>query len=99
MRYPVNPDGTLAGGEVFFDMTTAPGEDALDGIKVDAQGHLYVSGPGGLWILAPDGRHLGTIRGPKHAHNMAWGDDGNTLYLTAQSALYRMPLKIQGIRP
>ena len=99
MRYPVNPDGTLAGGEVFFDMTTAPGEDALDGIKVDKEGHLYVSGPGGLWILAADGRHLGNIRGPRHAHNMAWGDDGNTLYLTAQSALYRMPLKIQGIRP
>ncbi|MBI3529761.1 MAG: SMP-30/gluconolactonase/LRE family protein [Betaproteobacteria bacterium] len=99
MRYPVNRDGTLAPGEVFFDMTAAPGEDALDGIKVDAEGHLYVSGPGGLWILAPDGRHLGTIRGPKHAHNMAWGDDGNTLYLTAQSALYRLPLKVQGIRP
>ena len=99
MRYPVNRDGTLAAGVVFFDMTAAPGEDALDGIKVDAEGHLYVSGPGGLWILAPDGRHLGTIRGPKHAHNMAWGDDGNTLYLTAQSALYRLPLKVQGIRP
>ena len=99
MRYRVRDDGTVADGAVFFDMTAAPGEDAIDGIKVDAGGHLYVSGPGGLWIIAADGRHLGTIRGPRHAHNMAWGDDGNTLYLTAQSALYRMPLKLQGIRP
>jgi gluconolactonase len=99
MRYPVNGDGTLATGKVFFDMTGTPGDDAIDGIKVDVAGHLYVSGPGGLWVLAEDGRHLGTIHGPKHAHNMAWGDDGATLYLTAQTALYRLPLKISGIRP
>ncbi len=96
MRYPVSDDGGVGAGEVFFDMTSAPGEDAIDGIKVDAEGHLFVSGPGGLWILAADGRHLGTVHGPRHPHNMAWGDDGNTLYLAAQSALYRMPLKISG---
>ena len=53
MRYPVNAEGTLAKGEVFFDMTDALGEEALDGLKVDQQGHLYVSGPGGIWILRP----------------------------------------------
>jgi gluconolactonase len=100
MRYPVNPDATLGTGEVFFDMTAAPGEDALDGIKVDVRGNLYVSGPGGLWILSPDGRHLGTIVGPEHPHNLAWGDeDGRTLYLTAQTGLYRVRLNIPGIRP
>jgi gluconolactonase len=63
-------------GTVFFDMTHAPGEDAIDGIKVDQQDNLYVSGPGGLWIIAPTGKHLGTLNGPEHPHNMAWGDDG-----------------------
>ena len=100
MRYPVRADGTLATGDLFFDMTSAPGEDALDGIKVDMQGNLYVSGLGGLWILSSQGKHLGTIIGPKHPHNMAWGDDdGKTLYLTAQSGLYRIRLNIPGIRP
>jgi gluconolactonase len=100
MRYEARPDGTLANGKLFFDMTSAPGEDALDGMKVDKRGNLYVSGPGGLWILSPEGKHLGTIVGPKHPHNLAWGDDdGKTLYLCALSGLYRMPLKVEGIRP
>ena len=100
MRYEVNPDATLSNGKVFFDMTSAPGQDAIDGIKVDQQGNLYVSGPGGLWVLSPAAKHLGTVNGPKHPHNLAWGgEDGKTLYLTAQSTLYRMPLNIPGIRP
>jgi gluconolactonase len=96
MRYPVHADGTLGTGQVFFDMTSAPGEDALDGVKVDVQGHVYVSGPGGLWILSPDGRHLGTLAGPEHPHNLAWGDDGRTLYLTAQTGVYRIRLNLMG---
>lgn len=100
MRYEANADGTLSNGKVFFDMTSAPGEDALDGIKVDQQGNLYVSGPGGLWVISAEGKHLGTIIAPKHIHNMAWGDeDGKTLYLCARSSLYRMRLNIPGVRP
>jgi gluconolactonase len=91
MRYDVKADGTLESGRVFFDMTGAPGEEALDGVKVDRSGNLFVSGPGGLWILSPEGQHLGTVKGPELAANMAWGDeDGKTLYLTARSGLYRM---------
>ncbi len=100
MRWEVNPDGTLANGKMFFDMTAAPGEDAIDGIKVDQQGNLYVSGPGGVWILSPEGKHLGTIKGPEHPHNMNWGDeDGKTLYLAAQTGVYRIRLNLPGIRP
>lgn len=81
-------------------MTHSPGEDAIDGIKVDQEGNLYVSGPGGLWILSAGGKHLGTIRAPMHPHNMAWGDeDGKTLYFCARSSLYRIRLNIPGIRP
>ncbi len=100
MRYEVNPDGTVSSGTVFFDMTKAPGEDAIDGIKVDRQGNVYVSGPGGLWVISSEGKHLGTIIAPKHIHNMAWGDeDGKTLYLCAQSSLYKMRLNNPGVRP
>jgi gluconolactonase len=100
MRYEVNADGTLKNGKVFFDMTSAGTEDALDGMKVDTAGNLYVSGPAGLWIISPEGKHLGTIIPPKHPHNFAWGDaDGKTLYICARSGLYRMKLNIEGIRP
>jgi gluconolactonase len=100
MRYEVEADGAVKNGKVFFDMTDAKGEDAIDGIKVDQQGNVYVSGPGGLWVISPEGKHLGTIIAPKHIHNFAWGDaDGQTLYLCARSGLYRMRLGITGIRP
>ncbi len=100
MRYEVKPDGTLSNGKVFFDMTSAEGEDSLDGMKIDQKGNLYVSGPGGLWIISPEGKHLGTILGPEHPHNFAWGDDdGRTLYLCAKTGLYRIRLNIPGIRP
>jgi gluconolactonase len=95
MRYAVSADGTLESGRVFFDMTSAPGEEALDGVKVDGEGNLFVSGPGGVWILSPSGRHLGTIQAPELPANMAWGDtDGRTLYLTGRTSLYRIRLKL-----
>ena len=100
MRYEVQPDGTLKNGKLFFDFTNAPGEDGLDGIKVDQKGNLYVSAPGGLWVISPEGKHLGTIITPRHVHNMAWGDaDGKTLYLCARAGLYRIRLNIAGLRP
>src|SRR5215471_11716482 len=100
MRYEVQPDGTLLNGKVFFDATGEPGEDAWDGMKVDQKGNLYLSGPGGLWIISAKGKHLGTIVGPEHPHNMAWGDeDAKTLYLCAKTGLYRIRFNIAGIRP
>jgi len=96
-RYPVNTDATLGKGEVFFDLTTPGAEDAIDGIKVDRAGNVFVSGPGGLWIFSPAGKHLGTLRGPEHPHNMAWGDaDRQTLYLAAQTGIYRLRLNNPG---
>jgi len=100
IRYEVHPDGTLSGGKVFFDATSEPSEDAWDGMKVDQNGNIYLSGPGGLWILSPEGKQLGLIVGPEHPHNLAWGDnDGKSLYLCAKSGLYRIRLNIPGIRP
>lgn len=97
MRYEVQPDGALRNGQLFFDMTSVPGDIALDGIKVDREGNVFVAGPGGIWVISPAGKHLGTIVPPEHAANMAWGDaDGRTLYITATSGLYRIRLNIPG---
>jgi gluconolactonase len=100
-RYRVQPDGSVDRGEVFIDLThQIPGDEALDGMKADVKGNLYLSAPGGVWIFDASGKHLGTIRAPKPVHNFAWGDDdGRTLYLCARSALYRVQLLIPGTRP
>ncbi len=97
MRYESRPDGTLADGRVFFDMTAAEGPEALDGVEVDRHGNLFVSGPGGTWVLSSTGTHLGTLVGPELAANFAWGDaDGRSLYLAARSGLYRLRLPGSG---
>ena len=99
-RYEVQEDGTIKNGKLFFDFTNFAGEDAIDGVKTDMQGNVYVSAPGGLQILSKDGKHLGTIITPQHVHNMAWGDaDGKTLYLTARTGLYKMRFNVEGFRP
>jgi gluconolactonase len=99
MRYDANADGTLSNGIVFYDMTFAPGRGGLDGMKIDQHGNLYVTGPGGIWVLSPNGKHLGTIKGPKQPANIAWGDDdGKTLFLTAQTELQRIRLSVAGVR-
>ena len=93
MRYEVEPSGAARAGTVFFDMTAADGEDAIDGIKIDRNGNLFVCGPAGIWVLSPEGHHLGTIRPPEAPHNLAWGDEeGLTLYVTALTSIYRIRL-------
>ncbi|HET6795993.1 MAG TPA: SMP-30/gluconolactonase/LRE family protein, partial [Gemmatimonadales bacterium] len=100
MRYQVNPDGTLGTGTVFYDFTREREPVALDGIKVDVEGNVYVSAPGGVWILSPAGKALGRIVPPEHDANFAFGDnDGRSLYLTASTGLYRLRVGISGVRP
>jgi gluconolactonase len=100
MRYEVKPDGTLGSGKVFRDFTREREPVALDGIKVDAEGNVYVSAPGGVWVLSPEGKALGRIIPPEHDANFAFGDmDGRSLYLTASTGLYRIRVGVPGIRP
>jgi gluconolactonase len=100
MRYEVQPDGSIANGTVFHDFTKSAEPVALDGIKVDQAGNVFVSAPGGIWILSPEGKALGRIVPPEHDANLAFGDaDGKSLYLTASSGLYRIRVNIAGIRP
>jgi gluconolactonase len=101
LRFPVKRDGTLGASSIFADLTReVPGDEALDGIKVDKLGNLYLSAPDGLRIYSSEGKHLGTVIAPRPIHNFAWGgDDGRTLYLTARDRLYRIALLVEGVRP
>jgi gluconolactonase len=65
-------------------------------MKLDAHGNLYCAGPGGVWVFSPDGAHLGTIKTPETPANCNWGDDGKTLYITAETGLYRIKTAVEG---
>lgn len=96
-RYEVLTDGSLTNGKIFFDFNFTEDEEALDGLKIDNDGNLFVSAPGGVWILSPDAKLLGKIVTPERPANMAWGDeDGKTLYLTAHSSLYKVRVMTGG---
>lgn len=99
MAYDVNDDGTISNGRVFFDATPwvkAGRRGAPDGMKVDRSGNLFATGPGGLVVLSPDGTHLGTFVTGQATSNCAFGDDGSTLYITADNLLLRVRLNTRG---
>jgi gluconolactonase len=93
--YDLSESG-VSNQRVFYDVNdqTAPG--AADGMTVDLDGNIFATGPGGLWIFAPDGTHLGTVQLDEVVANAAWGDDGSTLYMTASTGLYRIRLTTEG---
>jgi gluconolactonase len=100
MKFPVKADGTLGAGKVFYDVTGMTQDGLPDGMKIDTQGNLYCTGPGGIWVFSPQGKHLGAIQPPETPANRAWGDaDSKTLYITARTGLYRIKLSIPGPRP
>jgi gluconolactonase len=99
MKYDVNPNGTVSNGTVFADVTAEAESGLPDGMKVDSLGNLYGSGPGGLWVFSPDGKHLGTIKPGETPANCGWADDGKTLYITATTGVYRIHLAIAGEKP
>jgi gluconolactonase len=99
MAYDVAADGTIANGRVLFDATSLAGAGlpgVPDGIEVDQSGNLFTAGPGGILIIAPDGLHLGTIATGRPTANCAFGDDGSTLYITADDQLLRVRLRTKG---
>ena len=98
MAYDLDDSG-VSNGRVFFDINDQDAPGAADGMKVDLAGHLFATGPGGVWVISPDGTHLGTIVMPEVTANVAWGDDGRTLYMTSSTSLYRIRLTTEGIIP
>jgi gluconolactonase len=88
--------GTISNRRVFYDVNDQDTDGAADGMKVDVSGNIFATGPGGVWIFDPEGNHLGTIRPDEVPANVAWGDDGSTLYMTARTGLYRIRLNTRG---
>lgn len=99
MKYDVAPDGTVSNGRKFYDLAGAKEQGIPDGMKVDSKGNIYASGPEGIWVFSPDGKHLGTIQPGETAANCAWGDDGKTLYITASTSVYRIRVNVPGEKP
>lgn len=97
--YQVREDGTIGLSRTFYDVTSETAQGLPDGLKLDKNGNLYATGPGGVWIFTPDGKHLGTIQPEEVPANVAWGDDGKTLYMTARTGLYRIKLNAEGALP
>lgn len=96
--FEVRADGSLGDGPVLIDLNV-PGEWWPDGMKVDIQGTIYGTGPGGICAIAPDGRHLGTIRTPEQPANCGFGGaDNRTLFITARASVYRVELTVSGVR-
>jgi gluconolactonase len=98
--YDVGPGGTLSNGRLFGEEPGGKGDGVPDGIRVDRGGNLFVTGPRGVWVWDPAGRHVGTIVMPEQPANLAWGDaDLGTLYLTAAHSVYRLRTKTHGFVP
>ena len=94
--FNVWPDGTLTRSRVFAEMDH-PQPGSPDGMKVDEQGNLYVTGATGVWVFEPGGKLLGVITTPERPANCAWGDaDRKSLYITARTSLYRIRVKVAG---
>ena len=96
--FDVAADGTIDKGRLLFDATamTKTRSGLPDGLKLDERGNLFATGPGGVLVLTPEGRHLGTIATGQATSNCAFGDDGRTLYITADMYLMRIRLKTKG---
>jgi gluconolactonase len=98
--YDVGPDATMRNGQIFGEEPGGKHEGVPDGIKVDKNGNLFVTGPKGIWVWDAKGNHLGTIAMPEQPANLAWGDkDYHTLYITATTSLYRLETKTHGYVP
>ncbi|GIV60729.1 SMP-30/gluconolactonase/LRE family protein [Rhodocaloribacter litoris] len=100
MAYNLRPDGTPEQGRVFFDGTALvrAGKPGLpDGMALDRAGNLFATGPGGVLVFSPDGTHLGTLETGRPTANVAFGEDGSTLFATADDTLLRMRLTTRGL--
>jgi len=98
--YDVAPDGSLSNGRIFGEEPGGPNDGVPDGIKVDRDGNLFVTGPKGIWVWDAQGHHLGTIEMPEQPANLTWGDsDYKTLYITATTSVYRLRSRTRGFVP
>ena len=96
--YDVQADGTLTNSRLLIDLNSDPRPGITDGMKVDTMGNIWESGPGGIWILSPQGTVLGHIQVPELVANVAFGDpDHKTLYIAARNSVYKIRTNVAGI--
>lgn len=96
--FEVKSDGLLENGQVFAELEPPSKKGAADGMKVDINGNVYSTGPGGVWVFSPEGNLLGVIAIPEPPANLAWGDqDYQTLYITARTSIYSLRCQIPGV--
>ena len=99
IAYSLHPDGSVGTPHNVIEFTGKEGPGVPDGIKIDSQGNIWTTAPGGIRIITPQGKVLGQILLPEVAANLAWGDDGSTLYITARTHIYRLHTLVQGYLP
>jgi gluconolactonase len=99
MRYVVGRDGTVSSGSKLIDYPNPVGSGVPDGLKVDMAGNVWSTGPGGIRIISPAGKVLGQIKLPHTAANLAFADGGRTVYITAQTTVYRIKILTPGEMP
>lgn len=93
--FDINEQSGLINGRVFAELDESKGAGVADGLKVDAMGNVYCIGPAGLWVFDPNGDVIGLLKIPEIASNLTWGGvDGKTLYITATSSVYRIPIGV-----
>jgi gluconolactonase len=95
--YDVEADGSLSAGRVLLDgIGNGVTEDGVvDGMKCDERGNIWVTGPGGVWVINPSGEHIGRIGVPENTGNLAWGGaEWRTLFVAASTSLYRIETKV-----
>jgi gluconolactonase len=99
MAFPVKSDGTLDEGKEFYNANVVKGNlpGACDGLTVDSEGNVFATTPGGVTIIAPDGKRLGMLLTTKRTSNCEFGEDGSTLFITADDLLLRVRLSTKGI--
>jgi len=99
--FDTQPDGTIANGRMFFEnIGRGVIEEGIpDGMKCDERGNIYVTGPGGIWVISPEAEHLGVIEVPENTGNLNWGgDDWTELYIPSTTSVYRVRMKVAGNR-
>jgi gluconolactonase len=96
--YDVQPNGQVSNRRIFADMSSEITDGVPDGMKVDSEGRVYCTGPGGCWVFDPVGHHLGTIVLPEVPANCAWGGpDYRTMLFTARTSVYTLRMKTPGV--
>jgi gluconolactonase len=98
-KYDLRSDGSVSKPVTVISYPDLPNTEVPDGLKIDSAGNIWSTGLGGIRIISPAGKVLGQIKIPEVAANLAWADEGKTLYITASTSVYRLKVLTPGKMP